>query len=221
MLEKQIRVFRLLKIDLFYYSIIIIGLYVVFSLLFNHLFISETILTRWYEGDYSHAQVQSIIDFTKKWEWGFPVLNVVIVFIRIGFVTTCLFLGLFFFTNHFNSHKISFNIVLKSEFVFVLYTIVRVIWFGFIYIPDCIEAWQVAPLSLMHFFDPAIIETWLIYPLNTINVFEVLYIWMLSALMAVAIQTTFRKAFEIVFVSYGAGLLLLIVAQMFIILNST
>jgi len=73
------------------------------------------------------------------------------------------------------------------------------LWFGFIRIPESPEAMQVMPLSLMHFFNPAIIEPWLVYSLNTLNVFEVFYILLLTALMAVAVQIKFRKVFEIIF----------------------
>ena len=150
------------------------------------------------------------------------LLNVLLVFIRIVCVSICLYLGLFFFSNpDDNAYKISFNVTLKAEVVFVVHTIVRIVWYGAIHIPQSLEELQVLPLSLMHFFDPVIIDPWLIYPLNTLNIFEVLYFLMLSALLSVAVQIKFRKAFDLVFVSYGAGLLLLIVAQMFLILNYT
>ena len=204
--------------------LLIVAIYVILSLISNYIFVSYTILSQWYEGILTQTQIHETVTIAKKWEWGIILLNVLIVFIRISFVSSCLYLGLFFFFekyNSFNSYKISFNVALKAEIVLLLYSIVRLLWFGIIHIPESPEEMNVMPLSLMHFFDPATIEPWLIYPLNTFNVFEVFYVWMLSALMAVAIQTKFRKAFEIVFVSYGAGLLLLMVAQMFLILNNT
>jgi hypothetical protein len=212
--------YRFFKINTFYYSILLIGLYIIISIIYNHAFVTETYLSQLYEGILSKTQILESVSFVKKWEWGIVLLNVVFVFIKIIFVATCLYLGLFFFNQNY-SFKISFNIALKAEIIFVLYTIIRLLWIGFIYTPESIEEMQIMPLSLMHFFDPTKIESWLVYPLNTINVFEVIYIWMLSSLVAVAIKTNFRKAFDLVFVSYGAGLLLLIVAQMFFILNNS
>ena len=182
---------------------------------------SETILSQWYEGILAQTQIYDTLTLIKKWEWGIILLNVLIVFIRITCIASCLYLGLFFFFNQNEAFKISFNVALKAEIVFILYSVVRILWFGVLRIPESFEELQVMPLSLMCFFNPMTLESWLIYPLNTLNVFEVLYIWMLSALMAVAIQTKFRKAFDLVFVSYGAGLLLLMVAQMFLILNNS
>ena len=103
----------------------------------------------------------------------------------------------------------------------MVYAIIRMFWFGLIRVPESQIEMQVMPLSLMRFFDPSTIEPWLIYPLNTMNIFEVLYFLMLSSLMAEAIQIKFRKAFDLVFVSYGSGLLLLMVVQMFLILNNS
>jgi len=212
---------RLLNIKSLYYLILITGLYAVISLIYNHVFMTETYFSQWYEGVFTQTQIQNSLSVFKKWEWAIVLLNVLLIIIKITCVATCLYLGLFFFSNQNHTYIISFNIALKSEIVFVAYYIVRLLWFIFIRVPESMEDMQVAPLSIMHFFDINFIEPWLLYPLNTLNLFEVLYFWMLSALMAVAIQVKFRKAFEIVFISYGAGLLLLMVAQMFLILNNS
>ena len=211
----------LFKIKNLYYLISIICLYVILSISYNYFLMSEALLSQLYEGVLNRTQIQETIAFVKKWEWGFILLNVLIVFIRISFVAICLYLGLFFFSNQSNPFKTTFNIALKAEIIFVVYTIVRLLWFGVINIPEAPEEMQVTPLSLMHFFDPHFIEPWLIYPLSTLNIFEGLYFLMLSALMAATVQIKFRKAFELVFVSYGTGLLLLMVTQMFLILNNT
>ena len=209
-----------LKIRYFFYSIFIIGLYLVVSVISNHFFLTETYFSQWYEGILSQKQVHDVLAFAKKWEWGIFLINILLIFIKISCVSVCLYLGLFFFSNHKNAFNIVFNVALKAEFVFVAYSFVRLLWYILVHKPESFEELQVMPLSLMHFFDPITIEPWLIFPLNTLNIFEILYVLMLSALMAKAIQVKFRKAFDLVFVSYGSGLLLLIVVQMFLILNN-
>ena len=208
------------KIKNIYYSLIVVGLYVILIITYNHIFVSETYLSQWYEGVFTRTQIQESISIVKKWEWSIIVLNIMLVLIKILCVAVCLYLGLFFFSNLNNTYKISFNVALKAEIVYIVYFIVRLLWYQFVHIPESIEELQVMPLSIMSFFDPVTVEPWLIYPLNILNIFEIFYIWLLSALMAVAIQTKFRKAFELVFVSYGTGLLLLMAAQMFFILNN-
>jgi hypothetical protein len=205
----------------FFYLLLTIGSYLVISITNNRIFVTEAIISQWYDGLLNRVQIHEIILFAKKWEWGIILLNILIVFIKIACVSVCLYLGLFFFSDQNSTYKVFFNVALKAEIVFVAYSIVRLLWYIFVHTPESIEEMQVIPFSLMSFFDPAIIQPWLIYPLNTLNIFEVLYILMLSALIAVAIQIKFRKAIELVFVSYGAGLLLLMVAQMFLILNNT
>ena len=212
---------NLLKIKNVYYLPVIIGLYITYSIIYNHIFISETIWLQWYDGILNQTQIQETISFVKKWEWSIVLLNVSLIFIKITFVAVFLYLGLFFFLNRDNAYKVSFNVALKSEILYVVYLFLRLLWYTFVHAPESLEEMQIMPLSLMIFFDPETIEAWLIYPLNTLNLFEILYIWMLSASMSVAVQINFRKAFELVFVSYGTGLLLLMATQMFLILNNT
>ena len=212
---------QLYKIKIVYFSILIMCLYTILCLIYNYVFLSETLFLQWFEGVMTQEQILSTISFFKKWEWGSILINILIIFIKITYVASCIFLGLFFYFEQHDAFKISFNIALKAEIVFVFYLIVRIIWFGVINIPESLEAIQVWPLSLMSFFDPNTTDQWLIYPLNTLNIFEVLYMLMLSALLATAIKIKFRKAFDLVFVSYSAGILLLIVAQMFFILNNS
>ena len=210
-----------LKIRILYYLLFIFCLYVVVNIAFNYIILSESFISQWYEGIITQMQIQEAISFLKKWEWTMILINIIIVFIKILSVSGCIYIGILFFLNKEYTYKISFNIALKAEIVFVFFVIIRLLWLRFVNIPESLEEINICPLSLMQFFDIAKIEPWLLYPLNTFNVFEVLYVWMLSSLMAVALQVKFRKAFEIVFVSYGAGLLLLIVTQMFLILNNT
>ena len=211
----------LLKIGKIYYLLFIVSLYVILNIVFNHVFMSESFVSQWYEGVLSQIQIQEAISFFSKWEWTMIIFNIILIFIKILSVSACLYIGTFFFLNQNNPYKIYFNITLKAEIVFVCVFIVRILWLRFINLPESLAEIHVWPLSLMYFFNPETIEPWLIYPLNTLNVFELLYICMLSALMAVVIKIKFRKAFDLVFMSYGAGLLLLMVAQMFLILNNS
>ncbi len=213
--------YRIIVFQNKFYLLFILLTYIALSILSNRLFVTDSFLFQIYNGVMTLSQIREAIAFVRKWEWCIISFNISIIFLKIFCVAVCIYLGLFFFSNQNNAYKISFNVTLKAEIIFVIYSIVRLLWYKIIRIPESMEEMQVMPLSLMQFFDPITIEPWLIYPLNTLNIFEVLYILMLSALMAVAIQTKFRKAFELVFVSYGAGLLLLMVAQMFLILNNT
>jgi hypothetical protein len=181
--------------------------------------ITEPYINQLYENIFTKEKLNAFYQTIKKWEWLSISINLALFVIKILFVSICLYCGLFLLSDYNKPYNICFNIAIKSEFVFVIYVLYKILQYHIGKLPESIEELQVMPLSLMTFFDPALIEPWLIYPLNTLNLFEVLYVLMLSALMAVAIQVKFGKAFDLVFVSYGAGLLLMMVAQMFLILN--
>ena len=211
----------LYKINSYYYAMIIIGLCAITHITYIHIFVSESFYAQWYEGVLTQTQILESISRFRTYEWLFVLLNVLFIFIKIALVAVCLFLGMFFFSNQSHTYKTAFKIALKAEIVFVIQFMVRLLWMLFIKTPEIVEDMRVMPLSLMSFFDPVTIEPWLKYSLNTLNVFEVIYIWMLSALTAGALQTRFRQAFKPVMVSYGAGLALLMATNMFLILNNS
>ena len=76
------QMYRFLKINTFYYSIIIIGLYIIISIINNYTFVTETYLSQLYEGVLSKTQILKSISFIKKWEWGLILLNVVFILIK-------------------------------------------------------------------------------------------------------------------------------------------
>ena len=210
---------KVLDINKIYYSIFIGVACIIIGIIFNSLFVTEVTYSQWYDGIMTRSQIQDTVAYLKKWEIGVALLNVLFVFIKMAGVAMCLYLGVFLFASQNTSFTTFFNITLKGEIVFIVYSIVRIFWYRFVHMPESIEALQVLPLSLMNFFDPAVIEPWLIYPLSTLNLFEVFYVFTLSGLMMTAMAIKFKKALELVFVSYGAGLLLLMIVQMFVILN--
>jgi hypothetical protein len=212
---------QLLKINNPVFIISIAVLYIAFCLIYNHLFLTEGILSQWYEGLLNMSQIQESIASARKWEWAIIFFNILYVFIRVSCVAGCLYLGLFFLAEGHHTYSTTLNIALKTEIVCLTYSVLRLCWYQFIEMPESMEAFQVMPLSLMCFFDPLVIEPWLIYPLNTLNLFEIFYVLLLAGLMATAVKTKFGKALELVFISYGSGILLVMVTQMFIILNNS
>ncbi|MBI9055140.1 MAG: hypothetical protein JEY96_15060 [Bacteroidales bacterium] len=116
--------------------------------------------------------------------------------------------------------KVIFLIVLTSQFSMLLADVVKAVWLLFVQTDlQMHDRKHFTPLSLLNLFERKNITTTYYYPLKFANVFELLYWIILSLGIAQLFNTTRKKAFWIVFRTYG----FLIVGIMLVklILNST
>lgn len=105
--------------------------------------------------------------------------------------------------------------VLIAEFVFVLYTMIKL---GLLLLKDFsileqIEAFW--PLSLFSIFKDQAVPAWLLYPLYTANIAEIAYWIVLAFGLSSLKKTKFLQSLRTVLSSYGGGLLLWVVFLVF------
>ena len=164
----------------------------------------------------SYERIEEMLAQGKKWEWLSYAVIPVVYSIKLSLIAACLSIGVFFATNKF-SFKSAFGVALVAEFVFLIPTILKILWFAFIQTNYTLKDLQFFyPLSVLSFFDASIIESWLVYPFQLLNVFEVVYWLVLAKGVQKIIQKDFTPSFEIVLASYGAGLVLWVAIVMFI-----
>ena len=145
----------------------------------------------------------------------------VLLFIKTHIVSSVLSIGTFVFSVEIPYKKL-WNIVLKSEFVFLVPSILKILWFYFFETDYTLENIQnFYPLSMFNLIESEQVDIWFFYPLQTINLFEVLYWLLLAYLLDKALKTpkNHHTGIKIVASSYGPGLLIWVVAIMFLILN--
>lgn len=193
-------------------------------LLSNYLLISDSLYFSSWNEQFSFNQIEDFINYTKKWEWLGYVLLPVMTLIKLTLVASCVSLGLFFVTNKF-AFKSAFGVALVAEFIFLLPTLLKLLWFTFIQTDYTLQDLQLFyPLSALNFFDYTQLETWWVYPLQTLNVFELAY-WLVLAKGIKELTEDkfieknildFEQAFVLVLSSYGLGLVLWIATVMFI-----
>jgi hypothetical protein len=128
--------------------------------------------------------------------------------IKALLVSLCIIAGLFLFKRELPFSEV-FEICLVSEFVFLMPSLFRLIWFGVFhtsFLPAEIDLFPT--FSLLDFFERGETERWLILLLQAASLFELVYICLLSILLSVRLEVSFKNSIVIVLSSYGVGLLL-------------
>lgn len=168
----------------------------------------------------SNAELENLMDFQNKWEWVSYSIIPLFLLIKSLLITSALYIGTFFY----GKIKVTFlqiwDAVLKSEFVFILVSVLKIIWFYFFQTNYTLEDIQYFyPLSALNITGYQDLDPWLIYPLQVLNLFELAYIIYLSYQIGQLTQTNTDNGLKIVAYSYVPALFLWVTVVMFFTLN--
>lgn len=164
-------------------------------------------------------QIEAYFETKNRWAWLGYLVMPVLLFLKITFIAWVLAIGGFFNDTDL-SHKKYFRIVLITEFVFLLPTIIKVGWFYFIDADFSFTQVQgFVPLSLYTVLNTTEIPQWAVYPLQLINVFEIVY-WLLLAFL-INKATKSGVGLRIVLTGYAPALFIWMILIMFLTLNMT
>jgi hypothetical protein len=167
-------------------------------------------------------QIKNLFDFQDKWKWLGYVFIPIYILLKTSIIASVLFIGIFFFSKKEIKFKSVWEIVVKSEFIFLLVPIFKILWFYFIETNYKLNDFQYFyPLSALNIIGYTGLETWFIYPFQTINLFELGYWLLLAFYLGKVTETNMDKGFKIVVFSYGPALLLWIAFIMFLTLNNS
>lgn len=170
--------------------------------------------------DYNEKEIQQY--FTKKDKWSFYsyFLIPILIYIKTIIVTSVIYIGTFFYSKTQLKFKSLWHLVVKSECVFLVVGVLKLVWFYFFQTNYTLEDIQYFyPLSALNIIGYKGLESWLIYPLQTLNVFELAYIIILSYQLGTLTLTNPDTGLKIVASSYIPALLLWVTIIMFFTLN--
>lgn len=202
---------------LFLFLIFLVSL---ISIAVNYLFLNDSLYYQEFGEQLAINKIEPIILTIKKWQWLGYVIIPIVIMIRVGFITICLYIGLFVADLKVRFREL-FKVALLSDFVFVLAGLVKLIILIFFKEVNTLEDIQFQPLSLMQLFDKGSVDALLIYPLSLLNIFEVLYWLALAWLLTGVVEKPFGSSLKTVASSYGTGLLLWVLFVMFLTVNLT
>lgn len=215
-----------IKIYFFFKFIILFSLMLLLSYFSVIVLPINDLLYQSYSEKLTTVQIEKVFAFQEKWRWISYALVPLLLLLKISLIASVLYIGTFFYSKVKVTFKQLFDAVIKAEFVFLLVSILKIVWFYFFQTNYTLEDLQYFyPLSALNIVGYKGIDAWFIYPLQVLNLFELAY-WLLLAYFIGKLAFTEKDkgkpmdlGFKIVASSYGSALLLWIVVVMFFTLN--
>lgn len=168
----------------------------------------------------SPLQLNQYFEFQNKWKWVSYFFIPIYILIKTSIVATVLYIGTYFFNQKEIAYKSVWNIAIKTEFIFLLVPIFKIIWFSFFQTKsDLTDIQNFYPLSALNIIGYKGLETWFIYPFQILNLFELSYVIYLGFQIGKLTNTNTDYGLKIVSLSYVPSLLLWIAIVMFFTLN--
>lgn len=200
----------------FFFLIILSSLVVFVS---HDFIISDDILAQHLAKQLSIERIQQLLNFRDHWVWVNYAILPIIYLLKFTFISLWLLSGIILF-GYKTSFKKIFQVVLVAEFVWIIPSLLTIIWFGLIDTDyTLLDVQYFQPLSLMNFFDGELVESWLVFPLKALNLFEVAYMLVLAIGIKKVINRDYNTSLGFVVPVYGLGLVTWIVFITFLSIN--
>ena len=157
-----------------------------------------------------------LLERWQKWRWVSFVVTPLLLLLRLGLVSLCLFVGSFFFSEMSGRvFKDWWTVAMNAQAVMILYSVVLCITN---LVAGSDMAMEVTKYSSLLFLGGDNIEQWIKLPLSAVNIFEIAYWLVMARLSSVRTKIQFCRSWGFVMSSYGVGYLFYIVLLMFLIL---
>lgn len=169
---------------------------------------SETYYAFVLQDRYSHEVVEKMARSMSELSWVDFLEAIGQPAIKILLVSLCIVAGLFLFKRELPFSEV-LEICIASEFIFLMPSFFRLIWFGFFhpsFLPAEIDLFPT--FSMLDFFERSETEKWLVLLLQAASLFELFYMTFLSLLLSAKLGSAFKDSLMIVLSSYGVDLLL-------------
>lgn len=201
----------------FFIGLLFLASLIVF--LTDQLILSRELLIDSFSQQLSISRIEQLLEFRDKWAWVNYAILPVIYLLKFTFITLWLLSGIILF-GYKTSFKKIFQVVLVAEFVWIVPSLLTIIWFGLIDTDyTLIDVQYFQPLSLLNFFDGELVDSWLVFPLKALNLFEVAYMLVLAIGIKKVINCDYNTSLGFVVPVYGLGLVTWIVFITFLSIN--
>ncbi len=172
----------------------------------NHYYVTEELFYQTYSGQLGSDRILSLFNKSKSFAYLTYLFVPVFLLIKVTYSSIFISISEYFATDKINISN-NFNFCLKSEIVFTISLIVKILLLEFVINLNSIYGLNFIPLSLPNLFKSTQIPPWLFYPLQLINIWEILFIAMISYLFSLINQVSFKKGLSIAGGAYLCGLL--------------
>ena len=196
--------------------LIIVIVYIIIGLLTSKYIITDQLYYNSLSERLSYNQIHTILLQRHKYAWMGYLFIPIFILCKEGYAALAITIGFILF-GIYTDYKTVFKAALIGEFVFVFESIYRLIGlFWFVNIKTTRDVAYYSPLSVLQMFNVHKVASWLIYPLHTLNMFELIYCLFVAWLLSKNMDENYTEILSDTIISYGAGLLFLMVLVTFL-----
>ncbi len=203
---------------LYIFSILVLVSWVLIFLI-EKTIVSEQLIIEYFDSQLSLKRIEQLIQSRNSGNWIRYALLPIIYLIKFFFVSLWFLCGTILYGYRTSLSQI-FQILIISEFIWIVPLVLLLVWFGFIdtnYSLNDVQYFQ--PLSLLNLFDGPSVETWLIFPLKALNLFEIAYMIVLALGLRKVLKRDFNSSLSFTVPVYGSGLIIWIILITFLSIN--
>lgn len=144
--------------------------------------IDEIIFFNTYSEQLTYELSMEIFSAMRSYSWISYAILPILLLLKFSTLSVLIYIGAFFSDLHkdITLGKI-FKVVVISEIVFVVASVIKVLWFILFagnYTLDDMNFFY--PLSLINLFSRSEVASYWVYPLQTVNIFQVFYVLLLA-----------------------------------------
>lgn len=211
------------SIDKFYLFLTLVIANILIMWLSKFILINEIVFFNTYSEQLSYDRSLELFESLKKYSWiGYAAIPIIYL-IKFLLISVIICTGIFFcdLNERINFKKI-FGVVVASEIVFLIASLIKFLWFYlFAENYDLNDLNFFYPLSLGNLFTRLEVNRVWIFPLQVLNLFQLLYILLLSFGLSIQSGIERVKTEKAVMVSYLPGLVIWIALIMFITIGTS
>ena len=183
--------------------------------------INEIVFFNTYSEQLTYERSMELFSMMKSYSWTGYLLGPLVLIIKFSVVSLVIYIGVFLndMQKEISLGKV-FTVVIACEVVFVLASIIKLLWFIFFagnYTLNDLSFFY--PLSLINLFRQPEVASYWVYPLQTVNLFQLVYVVMLAAGLA-KISSVKRDATDkIILITYVPAIFIWIVFIIFLTID--
>ena len=180
--------------------------------------INEIVFFNTYSEQLTYDRALEVFSKMESLAWVGYIITPVLMLIKFSAISVLLYIGVFFSDLHkeITMGKI-FKVVIASELVFIVASIIKLLWFIFFagnYTLDDMSFFY--PLSLINLFSRSEVAAYWIYPLQTVNFFQLVYILLLALGLSKISSIKRETADKVVLATYVPAIAVWIALVMFL-----
>jgi hypothetical protein len=184
--------------------------------------VNEVVFFNTYSEQLTYDRAMEIFARMRSLTWVSYIITPVLLILKFSAISVLIYIGVFFSDLHreITLGKI-FKVVVVSEIVFVVASIIKLLWFIFFagnYTLDDMSFFY--PLSLLNFFSRSEVASYWVYPLQTVNIFQLVYILLLAIGLSRISSIKREKADRVVIATYVPAIAVWAALVMFLTLDA-